>query len=212
MSSCARSSQQRQRGCDVRLLYDRWGSPNISEEHAARLSDAGVKSSDVQSRSLPNKKLGRKIGAHWSTAIIARFMITDGTGYTGGRNISTDYGGPGPGRLFRRYPSVSKVQRPATSPPSSSTHGTTRPARHCSKSRLASEAFGDGISTSTCWSSTARRGIMTWTARFTECPAPGTLAMSAGHALFRTTEVVPIRAHRRHRARCGRTAPDRREE
>jgi cardiolipin synthase A/B len=87
-----------QRGCDVRLLYDRWGSPNISEDHAEKLCQAGVKVA-MYNPFLPNKKLGRKIGS-----LVHRdhrkIMITDGAGYAGGRNISTDYGGPGPDVFF----------------------------------------------------------------------------------------------------------------
>jgi cardiolipin synthase A/B len=86
------------RGCDVRLLYDRWGSPNISTEHAQPLIDAGGKVA-MYNPFLPNKKLGRKIGS-----LVHRdhrkIMIADQVGYTGGRNISEDYGGPGPDIFF----------------------------------------------------------------------------------------------------------------
>jgi cardiolipin synthase A/B len=86
------------RGCDVRLVYDRWGSPKISQQHIKPLLDAGVKVA-VYNPYLPNKKLGRKIGS-----IIHRdhrkILIADEAGYTGGRNISSDYGGPGPTIFF----------------------------------------------------------------------------------------------------------------
>jgi cardiolipin synthase A/B len=86
------------RGLDVRLLYDRWGSPNISEEHAQPLIDAGGHVA-MYNPFLPNKKLGRKIGS-----LVHRdhrkIMIADDAGYTGGRNISEDYGGPGPDVFF----------------------------------------------------------------------------------------------------------------
>ncbi|NBC17188.1 MAG: hypothetical protein GVY18_07715, partial [Bacteroidetes bacterium] len=83
-----------QRGCDVVVLFDRWGSPRFSLRHAAPIHAAGGQVA-VYNPLLPWNKLGRSIAP-----ILHRdhrkLLIADDTAFVGGHNISTAYGGPGP--------------------------------------------------------------------------------------------------------------------
>lgn len=87
-----------ERGCDVILLFDRWGSPKIGGEYAQPIIDAGGRVV-VFNPALPWRKLGRKLAP-----ILHRdhrkILITDDVGFCGGANVSRDYGGPGPELFF----------------------------------------------------------------------------------------------------------------
>ncbi|ARA93856.1 hypothetical protein AWN76_012270 [Rhodothermaceae bacterium RA] len=86
------------RGCDVVLLFDRWGSPRLGRRHAAPILEAGGRVATFNPV-LPWQKLGRKVAS-----ILHRdhrkILIADDVGFCGGRNISVDYGGAGPARFF----------------------------------------------------------------------------------------------------------------
>lgn len=82
------------RGCDVRLLYDRWGSSRIRQQHLQPLLDAGG-SVAVFNPLWPWRKFGRKI-ATMLHRDHRKLLLADQTAFVGGTNISTEYGGPGP--------------------------------------------------------------------------------------------------------------------
>lgn len=87
-----------QRGCDVVLLFDRWGSPRLGRKHAAPILEAGGRVA-MFNPVLPWQKLGRKVAS-----VLHRdhrkILIADDVGFCGGRNISVDYGGAGAERFF----------------------------------------------------------------------------------------------------------------
>ena len=85
------------RGCDVILLFDRFGSPRFRARHAAPISKAGGRVA-LYNPLFPWRKMGRKI-APFSHRDHRKILIVDDVGFTGGRNISTEYGGPGPERF-----------------------------------------------------------------------------------------------------------------
>ncbi len=86
------------RGCDVRLLVDRWGSPHLRRLHLVPLLEAGAHVA-LYNPFWPWHKLGRKI----STLLHRdhrKLLLVDGRGILGSANLSTDYGGPGPERFI----------------------------------------------------------------------------------------------------------------
>lgn len=86
------------RGCDVILLYDRWGSPRIGRSYAEPILEAGGRVA-VYNPVLPWQKLGRKIAPVFHRDH-RKILITDDIGFCGGANVSLDYGGPGPELFF----------------------------------------------------------------------------------------------------------------
>lgn len=86
------------RGCDVVLLYDRWGSPRFRSRHTAPIREAGGRVA-VFNPFWPWRKLGRRVAS-----ILHRdhrkILIVDDVGYCGGRNLTREYGGPGPERFY----------------------------------------------------------------------------------------------------------------
>lgn len=82
------------RGCDVILLYDRWGSPKVRTRHTAPIREAGGRVA-VFNPLLPFRKIGRQIGTllHRDHR---KILIADSIGFCGGYNVSAEYGGPGP--------------------------------------------------------------------------------------------------------------------
>ncbi len=85
------------RGCDVILLFDRFGSYRFRARHAAPIRKAGGRVA-LYNPLFPWRKMGRKI-APFSHRDHRKILIVDETGFTGGRNISAEYGGPGPERF-----------------------------------------------------------------------------------------------------------------
>ena len=83
-----------QRGCDVILLFDRFGSPHFRARHAAPIRKAGGRVA-LYNPLLPWRKSGRKIASLFHRDH-RKILIVDEVGFTGGRNISLEYGGPGP--------------------------------------------------------------------------------------------------------------------
>lgn len=86
-----------QRGCDVVVLFDRWGSPRLGLRHAAPIHAAGGQIA-IYNPILPWNKLGRKI-APFLHRDHRKVLIADDTAFVGGHNISMEYGGPGPERF-----------------------------------------------------------------------------------------------------------------
>ncbi|MFQ5569562.1 MAG: phosphatidylserine/phosphatidylglycerophosphate/cardiolipin synthase family protein [Rhodothermales bacterium] len=86
------------RGCDVILLFDRFGSPRLRARHAAPIWKAGGRVA-LYNPFLPWRKMGRKI-APFSHRDHRKILIVDDVGFCGGRNISVEYGGPGPERFY----------------------------------------------------------------------------------------------------------------
>lgn len=82
------------RGCDVVVLFDRWGSPRLGLRHAAPIHAAGGQIA-VYNPILPWNKLGRKV-APFLHRDHRKVLIADDTAFVGGHNISMEYGGPGP--------------------------------------------------------------------------------------------------------------------
>lgn len=81
------------RGVDVLLIYDRWGSPRMSKALAQTVAEAGGRVA-LYNPVWPWRRLGKKVGSllHRDHR---KILIVDDVGYTGGRNVSADYGGPG---------------------------------------------------------------------------------------------------------------------
>ncbi len=80
------------RGCDVRLLFDRFGSPAIGPEQARPIVEAGG------IVAVYNPLVRRRVGRKVSTFLHRdhrKMLLVDGVGYTGGRNIGLDYGSNG---------------------------------------------------------------------------------------------------------------------
>lgn len=86
------------RGCDVILLFDRFGSPALSRKHIAPIQEAGGRVV-LFNPALPWRKLGRKVGSFLHRDH-RKILIADDVGVCGGRNISTEYGGAGPEAFF----------------------------------------------------------------------------------------------------------------
>lgn len=86
------------RGCNVILLFDRWGSPKIGMDYAQPILDAGGRVA-IYNPVLPWRKFGRKI-APVLHRDHRKILITDELGFCGGANVSLDYGGPGPEVYF----------------------------------------------------------------------------------------------------------------
>ncbi len=86
------------RGCDVILLYDQVGSPKIGAEYGRPITEAGGRIV-AYNPALPWQKIGRRL-AHVLHRDHRKILITDDVGYTGGANVSRDYGGPGPELFF----------------------------------------------------------------------------------------------------------------
>lgn len=86
------------RGCDVRLLYDRFGSPRIGTEQTRPIAEAG--GTVAVYNPLVRRRYGRKISSFLHRDH-RKILIVDGAGYTGGRNIGLAYGSRnGPGTFF----------------------------------------------------------------------------------------------------------------
>lgn len=86
------------RGCNVILLFDRWGSPKIGMDYAQPILDAGGRVA-IYNPVLPWRKFGRKI-APVLHRDHRKILIADEIGFCGGANVSLDYGGPGPELFF----------------------------------------------------------------------------------------------------------------
>jgi len=86
------------RGCDVILLFDRFGSSRLRARHAAPIRRAGGRVA-LYNPLFPWRKSGRKI-APFSHRDHRKILIVDDVGFTGGRNISAAYGGPGPESFY----------------------------------------------------------------------------------------------------------------
>lgn len=86
------------RGCDVILLYDRWGSPRIGPEYSRPITEAGGHVV-AYNPALPWQKIGRKLAPVFHRDH-RKILVADDVGYTGGANVSRDYGGPGPELFF----------------------------------------------------------------------------------------------------------------
>ena len=86
------------RGCDVALLFDRWGSPKIGTNYAAPIVEAGGRVV-AYNPALPWRKLGRKLAPFYHRDH-RKILVVDDVGFTGGSNVSMDYGGPGPELFF----------------------------------------------------------------------------------------------------------------
>lgn len=86
------------RGCDVILLFDRFGSPRFRARHAAPIREAGGRVA-LYNPLFPWRKMGRKV-APFVHRDHRKILIVDERGFTGGRNISVEYGGPGPERFY----------------------------------------------------------------------------------------------------------------
>ncbi len=86
------------RGCDVILLFDRWGSPRFNLRYARPLLDAGGRVA-VYNPVLPWRKLGRKL-APLLHRDHRKILIADDVGFCGGRNVSREYGGQRPERFY----------------------------------------------------------------------------------------------------------------
>lgn len=86
------------RGCDVRLLFDRFGSPTMGREQAKPIEDAGGRIA-IYNPLVPRGRLGRKISTFLHRDH-RKILIADGVGFTGGRNVGRDYGSDGPDRFF----------------------------------------------------------------------------------------------------------------
>ena len=86
------------RGCEVILLFDRFGSPRFRARHAAPIREAGGRVA-LYNPLFPWRKMGRKIAPFFHRDH-RKILIVDDVGFTGGRNISTAYGGPGPERFY----------------------------------------------------------------------------------------------------------------
>ncbi len=86
------------RGCDVILLFDRWGSPRIGPRYARPITEAGGRVV-TYNPALPWRKFGRKLAPFYHRDH-RKILITDEVGFTGGANVSRDYGGPGPELFF----------------------------------------------------------------------------------------------------------------
>ena len=82
------------RGCEVILLFDRFGSPRFRARHAAPIRKAGGRVA-LYNPMLPWRKSGRKIAPLFHRDH-RKILIVDEIGFTGGRNISVEYGGAGP--------------------------------------------------------------------------------------------------------------------
>ncbi len=82
------------RGCDVILLFDRFGSPRFRARHAAPIRKAGGRVA-LYNPLFPWRKSGRKIAPLFHRDH-RKILIVDEVGFIGGRNISLEYGGPGP--------------------------------------------------------------------------------------------------------------------
>src|SRR5690606_26692456 len=76
-----------ERGCDVCLLYDAFGSPRLQKSHTKALEDAGGVAIAF------NPLLGRRGLPLWLRDH-RKVLIADDVGFTGGMNISEDYAGP----------------------------------------------------------------------------------------------------------------------
>lgn len=86
------------RGCDVILLFDRWGSPRIGPSYGEPIIEAGGRVVAFNP-ALPWRKLGRKVAPIFHRDH-RKILITDDVGFTGGMNVSRDYGGYGPELFF----------------------------------------------------------------------------------------------------------------
>lgn len=86
------------RGCDVILLFDRFGSTRFRARHAAPIRKAGGRVA-LYNPFFPWRKSGRKIASLFHRDH-RKILIVDDVGFTGGRNISAEYGGSGPERFY----------------------------------------------------------------------------------------------------------------
>ncbi len=77
------------RGCDVRLLFDRFGSPRIGVEQTRPLVEAGAMVAVYNP--LVRRHYGRKISSFLHRDH-RKILVADDVGYTGGRNIGLEYG------------------------------------------------------------------------------------------------------------------------
>ncbi|NNF04734.1 MAG: hypothetical protein HKN17_09730, partial [Rhodothermales bacterium] len=96
------------RGCDVILIFDRWGSPRIDADYVKPIIDAGGRVA-MFNPLIPWRRIGRKI-APFRHRDHRKMLITDDAAFCGGSNVSTDYGGPGPEKF---YDLVLRVEGPA---------------------------------------------------------------------------------------------------
>ncbi len=86
------------RGCDVILLFDRFGSARIRARHTRPIWEAGGRVA-MYNPLLPWRKMGRRI-APFFYRDHRKILIADDVGFCGGRNVSVEYGGPGPERFY----------------------------------------------------------------------------------------------------------------
>ena len=86
------------RGCDVILLFDRFGSARFRARHAAPIRKAGGRVA-LYNPFFPWRKSGRKIAPLFHRDH-RKILIVDDVGFTGGRNISVEYGGAGPEQFY----------------------------------------------------------------------------------------------------------------
>lgn len=80
-------TRARQRGCDVALLFDAFGSPHLGHAHTKALEDTGA------SVRAFNPLLGRRGMPLW-VRDHRKILVADDVGFSGGMNISEDYAGP----------------------------------------------------------------------------------------------------------------------
>lgn len=96
------------RGCDVVLLFDRWGSWRIKKHHIDPILLAGGRAIMYNPIGLNRRYNPRRASVLHRDH--RKILIADEIGFSGGRNVSIDYGGPGP-ELF--YDLMVKVEGPA---------------------------------------------------------------------------------------------------
>lgn len=86
------------RGCDVRLLIDRFGSPDIGTAQTKALEEAG--GTVAVYNPLIRNRFGRKVSSFLHRDH-RKILIADDIGYVGGRNIGLDYvSNDAPDRFF----------------------------------------------------------------------------------------------------------------
>lgn len=96
------------RGCDVMLIFDRWGSPRIDARYVKPIVDAGGRVA-MFNPLIPWRRIGRRI-APFRHRDHRKILIADDVAFCGGANVSTDYGGPGPEKF---YDMVLRIEGPA---------------------------------------------------------------------------------------------------
>lgn len=95
----------RERGCQVNLLFDAFGSPRLSHTHTKALEEAGARVKAF------NPLLGRRDLPLW-VRDHRKILIADDVGFSGGMNISEDYAGERLGNgLFRD--TMARLEGPA---------------------------------------------------------------------------------------------------